>query len=159
MQARTALIAAIICGTLAVGIVAADVAWSLEASIQAQVDGEWETVATTDPDGLYRSGMHPSFGCHGPEMRLVIENDRPFAAEVEVHVTYHNATSKRTDTLLRDTLDLPRFGEHTYTLTVPDAAFPQSRDNQTTPPERTIFLDVLVGDQMFGTAVCPEATS
>jgi hypothetical protein len=160
VQARTALIAAIICGSLAIGVVALDVVWSLEATVEAQVDGQWQSIASTHPHDMYSPRAHPFMGfCHGPDFRLVIDNNRPISADVDVHVTYHNATSKRTETAINERVSLDRFSDTNFLFTIPDAAFPEPTDaNRTDPWAQTTSIDIRVGPHQLWVNACKEVT-
>lgn len=137
MQPRTALVAAIISGLAAAGLVAADVAWSLEARLDTFSEGTWTTVASRPGDEVYRETLPRGPGCAERELRLVVHNDKPFGDSVHVLITFHNESSGRTATVLDETWHLERFGSRTYEFTVPSAAFP--------PPDNTTRREKFIG--------------
>lgn len=159
VQARTALIAAIVSGTLAVALVAADVAWSLEASLEAETDHGWQVLASTHPEDRARD-YHPQIpACFGPDLRLVVDNDRPFSAEVEILVTYVNATAKRTETLLLETIELERFSSTRFDLTIPADAFPEPDEERFDPWSGGVFVEAHVGKETLATTICQEESA
>lgn len=143
MQGRTALIAAIACGAVAVAIVALDLNFGLEAELQALDDGEW--VSTSD-GSLYRE---PGFGCVGRDLRLHVDNNRFVAAEVDVHVSYYDLQGN-TVTVLDDTWELAAGESRDHAFRIPDSAFvPRETDNDTGPKPfggYTVSVNAYAGD-------------
>lgn len=132
VQPRTALWVAIACGGAAVGLVSLDVAFNVVVRVDAETDGAWVTVATTRQDAF--GGSRPGgFGdCIEERFRLVVENNRPIEATLDVWVRQDGPNG--TVTLLQDTWVLPRFSSQQETL-------------ELRPADDAAWLNVQVGDQ------------
>lgn len=159
MQARTALIAAILSATVAVGIVAADVAWGLEVHIDTRTEGGWETVASSPRSESDAHGRFPHGCAAGPDLRVRVDNDKPFGDTFDIRISYWDPVAKRTQVVLEDTWSLDSFDGRAHDFTIPEEAFPER--NETDDPERfgpdSISIDVIVDDQPLGTCVQREA--
>ena len=149
MEARRALVVAIVAALAAVGIVAADTAFGLKLRVDAQDGGEWRTV-WVDPSrqNAERYVSYPEpYGndCAARTFRVVAENDKPFPESLTVKVTYWDNATKRTTTLQDDTLALGAFETKTLEFTVPATAGPGPgefpRDDYKPPAFATIVFD------------------
>ena len=157
MQARTALIAAIVSGALAIGVVAVDVIWTLEARFDTRDGDAWKTVAQA-PTNDYRAFPHLS--CANPEMRFVVHNDKPFSDNVRIAIDYYDTASGRTVTVLRETWRLDAFEERTHEFTLPDDAFRDPNVNQSRekPLPVSVQVSAQVDDLWLSACVEQEAT-
>lgn len=158
MQARTALIAAILSATIAVGIVAADVAWGLEVHIDTQTEGGWETVASS-PQGESHAYERFPHGCSGPDLRVRVDNDKPFGDTFDIRISYWDPVAERTQVVLDETWSLDAFEGRAHDFTIPDEAFPER--NETEDPKlfgpHSLTIDVRVDEQFLGPCVQREA--
>lgn len=148
VEPKSALIAALVAGSLAVAIVAADTAWSLRASLEAMEDGAWTPVAGRSADF---GPMGPGFDCVAPALRLVVDNDKPFPDTVDVHVSYTGANQTSSGTLLDEAWSLGAFELRTYEFTLPGEAFEGRSDGDQFEP--TPFVTATVGDEWLSTCV------
>lgn len=126
MEARRALVIAIVAAAAAVGIVAADTAFGLQIRIDAQDGGEWTTVwldasRQRDPYAYTEPSMRGG-DCFARHFRVVADNDKPLPDRLTVKVTYWDNATKRTTTIADETLSLGAFGSKTLEFTVPATA-------------------------------------
>lgn len=82
MRPSLALAAGALCAALAVAVVAADLAWNVEATLERWEGDAWSTVAQSPDPRLERHVSVP--GCEGNRFRLTLHNGLPWATEVEV---------------------------------------------------------------------------
>lgn len=144
---------------LAVGLVAADLAWTLTVALESQgADGAWSLVTQRPEKGRSVAPYHYPTGCAQPNLRLVVDNHRPIPAHVSVEAWYANATRSRIDVVLEEwTLTA-------YEVRVRDFALPASAFEATTPSGEEVkparpgtTLWVLVGDLEINACVEREA--
>lgn len=160
MEPRAALTVAIVAGLLAVGVVALDSAYGLEARLDARdANGEWFTVAQS-PSGHGGGGRyaepHGFGGCAREELRLIVDNHKPFGDSVRVRIWYWNESLGRSEFLLRDTWELSSFEEREATVTVAANAFPANPDPQAKP---TLYVNAKADDLLLSACVTsPEAS-
>lgn len=154
MQRRTALIAAIVSGVLAVSIVAVDLQFGLEAELQVMEDGEWVSI-TED-----RSLREPGAGCVGRDLRLYVDNHRLFASTVDVSVTYYSLAGEQV-VVLSDTWELGPNDVQFHAFSIPDSAFVPRSDGNETPQKPgggyTVSVNAYANDIYLYTCVA-EAT-
>lgn len=146
MQARLALGIAVACGALAVALVAVDLTYTLTVAIEGQDDnGEWVTYQRQPYDyGADRAHEPSGFGCTGPDVRIVIHNDRPISATRDVRILYD--VGGRSTTVLDETVSLDAGEVWTHAFTIPPEAFPD--DNET--DDRFIDRNVHVNAHVDG---------
>lgn len=111
MEHRTALTVALACGGLAIALVAVDLAFNLTASVQADEDGEWVTITSTKQDQLER--FPGEDGCVEDRFRVVVDNNRPVGATVDVLV---EQTGNQTTVLYQETWELGAFSSQQEVL-------------------------------------------
>lgn len=146
MRANTALAVALVAMLLAIGLVAVDTVYSLEVRLESQQDGEWVTVA----ESPYRDAFGPPayFGCAGRNLRLVVDNQRPWDANVRVTAWFYNQSAARDEFVVREQWSLASFSSREYAFTVPLAAFAET--NETAEPKPaprgSTDVQVVVGD-------------
>ncbi len=155
MEGRTALIAAIVSGLLAVGIVAADIQFNLEAEFQVMADGEW--VGGHDNERL----REPYFGagCSDGDLRLWVHNGQLTKTTVDVQITYYTLAGE-TVVELDDTWTLARGETRTHEFSIPASAY-ETLDNETEAPHgahRTVSVNGFVED-IYLHACAKEATA
>ena len=81
MRSTTALAGGVVCALLAVAVVAADLAWNVEATLERLEGGTWVVVARA-PEAHPERIATPS--CAGNQFRLTLRNDLPWGTTVEV---------------------------------------------------------------------------
>jgi len=87
MKPRSALLAAIACGALALLLVALDLAFNVEARLEAQqADGSWATVATTAYHDPRDSTIVQASGRCAQQFRLIVHNGMPWASRVRLQI-------------------------------------------------------------------------
>ncbi|MHB1261383.1 MAG: hypothetical protein ACYC2H_06675 [Thermoplasmatota archaeon] len=146
MQPRLALVLAVATGGLAITAVALDLAYGLEASLDAKDGDGWRTASSTEEQSYGRSTPF-SPGCSGPEMRLAVHNDRLVSSRVDVFVAYYDASGNEV-VVLRDTWGLDRGETRTHEFTVPSSAFAQVQG-----VKPTISVNAQVDGHYLGTCV------
>lgn len=143
MRTRTALIIAASAAVLAMALVAADLRFQVDVDLQENVDGEWVTVTGGLEERI------PGFpGCAGPELRLVVDNDRLIALDTPVTIKYWKWDGNKTDvvTVLEETWHIPARSVQDHPFVIPESAFDGSSENH-------VNVDVRVGDRSLGTCV------
>lgn len=139
MQPRTAAIAAVLAGGLAVAVVGLDLAFNLDVHLQEQREGQWSTVASNS-DGQYAYEEGFPGGCAGPHLRLVVDNGLPWSKTVRVVVTASNQTSPANDVLLDETWRVEGRDSRQAEFTVPAAAL-ESKDGSPVISSVTVRVD------------------
>lgn len=162
MEPRTALTVALVAAGLAVGLVSADLYYSLTATLETRQDGSWEAVSK---DRMRYIEPPSPTGCATPEMRLVVHNHVPFGQEVTVELTYWNRSAQRTEVVLRDTWEMDAGEKRDHAFTIPEAAFEDPEDSQgenrsRLADGREVHVNARVGDDTWLSAcVVQEASS
>lgn len=154
MEGRTALGLAIACGVLAVTMVSLDLAWNLSADVDSRIDGQWVTMARAGDDSWYDRPFYGGPECTSPEVRLVVNNDGPFARTVDVWAYYSVSGKSGTETLLRETWDIERFSQQSRELVVPAEAYTPTDPDQPFYAGQVTFV---IGDWHLGVCVRGEA--
>ncbi|MBW3583203.1 MAG: hypothetical protein KY455_08915 [Euryarchaeota archaeon] len=161
MQPRTALTLALVAGGLAVGLVAADLAWTLTAQVDGRTETGWQTVTRSDDRSVYEHGPRPVVEeclVVDRDARLVVDNDKPLPDTVEVFVGFYNQTSDRQERILEATWSLSAFEVREVVFRVPSAAIPSDDRADDQPPYgKTGHLEVRVGDH-YVTACVEEGS-
>lgn len=135
-------------------IVAADTAWGLEGRLDSRDDGGWQTVSSAPHSGQYNEFRH--FDCATPDMRLVVNNDKPWGDTFDVHITYYNHSSQRHVALLDETWSLDSFSSRTHTFTVPADAFRSPDDEPDRPKLVSTDITARVGDLYISACIQQE---
>lgn len=158
MTPRTALLMALLAGGIAIAIVSVDLAFTLTARLEAKnANGDWVLVAQTpEPDsGRYDGRPFPEpGGCAGPDLRLVVDNDKPFPDRVSVRISYQDPANQRTRTFYTGEWALQAFETRSHEFTVPSDAFPPPDTNN---PRPSAYVNLYVGDLFLSTCVTREA--
>jgi hypothetical protein len=90
MKTRSALLAAMACGAAAIVLVGLDLAFNVDATLEAKdADGNWATISTSSPGNYARP-----IGC-GNDFRLSVHNGMPWATKMTVAVQPFSAASAR----------------------------------------------------------------
>jgi hypothetical protein len=119
VNALAALGLAVATGTLAIAAVAVDLAYSLEARLEASDGGGWSTVSSQDDSPKPFPG-----GCPGPHLRLTVHNGRFVDAEVHVQVTYYDYRSNGNGVeVLDETWRVESGSTRSHEFTIPASAF------------------------------------
>lgn len=121
MDRRVALASSLVAAALAVAIVAVDLQYNVTVSLQTQEDDGWTTVARQD-EGSF-GPRHPYFGCAGPEMRILIDNDLPWAQSFDVQVDVHRFDTGQDERLLDETVTVGGGDQEHIPFTVPEWAW------------------------------------
>ena len=155
MQARSALIAAIVCGGLAVAAVSLDLAYTLTLALETRdQSGDWITMAVFPyEESTFRA--QPAFGCAGPMMRVVVDNNRPFGASENVRAWYFDSGAGRSVEVLDETWTLDAGERRTHEFTIPPGAFPTSNatDEPYRPDGGEVQAAASIGRDEIGTCV------
>lgn len=122
MQPRLALVLSVVTGGLAIAAVSLDLAYGLEARLDTRDGDGWRTVSAT-ADQSYPESTPFGPSCAGPELRLVVHNDRLIATSVKVFVSYYDSSDGRDVVVLRETWSLDRGETRMHGFTVPASAF------------------------------------
>lgn len=141
VQTRTALWIAIACGAAAVGLVAFDLAWNLTTKVEAEIDGEWMVIASSDGGHYAEERPLGPFGFEGDcveeRFRITAVNDQPLATSLDVLVV--QSGRNESVTLLQETWHIDRFSQRQETMEL--APMVES--------ERPYRLEIHVGEHRF----------
>lgn len=161
MQPRTALTLALVAGGLAIGLIAADLAWTLTARVDGRTESGWQTVTRSDHRSDFEYHPRPvTEAClvANSDARLVIDNDKPLPDTVRILVDFYNQTAGRQERILEATWSLSAFEVREVVFPVPAAAVPADDRAEEQPPfGKTGHIEVLVDDR-FVTACVEEAS-
>ncbi len=116
------------------------------------MDGRWTTVS--DDQGRYYEPFPVAGSCPTQPLRLVMDNHRPWAADVTAAVSYTDRSGE-THSLARQDFSLARFEVEILALDIPPEAF---EDPPEAPGEpkfgiRFVELRAIVGDFYLSTCV------
>lgn len=159
MEPRAALWVAIAAAGGAIVIVGTDTVLGLEAKLETRVDGNWELVWSA-PESTGRQSYAEPYpmgyygGCAHPDLRLTVQNKKPFGETVDVGA-FAESTSGR---LWGETWELGAYETRVKEFTVPaSAAYPEAgpKDPAYRPQAQIrVYADELVtwSCVMFGEA-------
>ena len=150
MEPRTALVLALVAGGLAVGLVVADLNFTLTARLETKESGGgWRLVQRVPQSEEYPRYVSGLEECAGRELRLVVENDKPLPDEVRIIIFVTNGTGRQT-TVLDDSWNLQEFEDRAYEFTVPEEALVGAQDGSSSPQkpgqDGRANVSVTVGD-------------
>lgn len=150
---------ALAAGAIAIAIVSVDLAFTFSARLEARdASGQWVLVsqAPEPVSGRYEGRPFPRGpgDCPGRDMRLVVENTRPFSDRVDVLISYEDPGTGRTRTFFTGDWALKAFETRTQEFRVPDEAFPAPTPNNSRPAAQ---INLSVGDLSLFSCVDREA--
>jgi hypothetical protein len=144
VKPAVALGASLACAVLAVSLVGFDLAFNVEARLEARdAAGAWQTVS-----GNPRPFLDRPSGCSGPELRLVVHNGLPWSTSITFAVDGYAADGRSLQIVPTTTWNLGGGEERALEFTVPASAFNATREK---PPaqvnvvfDREIYLGTCV---------------
>jgi hypothetical protein len=159
MDRRLALGLALASAALAVTIVALDLSWNVTAALQEEQDGAWVDLSrATNEQYFYPEPYFPGQGCATGPLRVVVENSHPWGRSVDVHITFYNGTSDRTETLLQDTWTVAGSSQFIHSLDLPASAYVPRSDPDGTPIRNSGSVTVQIGDRIH-LSTCLEGSA
>jgi hypothetical protein len=144
MHSRTALAAAVLCAAAAVALVAADLAWNVEATLERMEGADWVVVARA-PDAHPERIFSPS--CVGNQFRLTLHNGLPWGTTVEVSA---HAAGTPIEGWTPYVADLGPGESVTREFTVPASAL-----TGPAPEAKTGWVELRVGSHHLGACAGP----
>ncbi|HUR62768.1 MAG TPA: hypothetical protein VM286_10470 [Candidatus Thermoplasmatota archaeon] len=155
MKPRAALLAAILCGAAAVALVAADLAFNVEATLEVRgSDGVWRTASSTETQRGYPSIAAPACGEH---FRVTIHNGMPWSTSRHVTITASGMTASGvpdTVTILEETWTLGARADRTHEFDVPGSVYDASSQPQGGKPTAGVMVSLGADStqQLYATA-------
>lgn len=149
MEARTALILAIVSASLAVGLVAADTLIGLEMRLDAKAGSTWQTVSKGSSGGPGYNTGYERLGCSEPNLRLVVHSAKFWDDSFQVRITY-SGNSLQQQTVLDERWSLSGGETRTYNFTIPPSAF--TRTGASNQPA-SVYVSAVVDGVYLGTCV------
>lgn len=127
MEARAALVVAVVAGLAAVAVVAVDTVYGVQARLETMKDGQWELIGETQDAYAPSEPMGRPYGpgCATTSMKLTVENKKPVPDTVTVEASWADYSSGQRDgRIFRETWDLGAFETRAHEFTVPPEARP-----------------------------------
>jgi hypothetical protein len=146
MKPNSALLASLSCGAAAVLLVGLDLAFNVDAALEVQSGGSWETLMSTKDSGSY-----PVRGpACGKDFRLTIHNGMPWSSKVDITFQLSNGNPMHQTWTLSAGETRSSEGFHLNGTAQPSGV----------PSKGFSSLSVQVGTLFYGYAsACPEATA
>jgi hypothetical protein len=130
MKPRSALLAAIACGAVAVALVAVDLAFNVDARLEVRgADGTWRLSATTEAVKSY-----PTAAICGTHFRLTFHNGLLWSTSRHVTITVSTSGSLGSTTLLDETWSVGARSEKVHEFDVPNSTVETPNPNDSRAP-------------------------